>query len=236
MGRKTYSLSAFAIVAAVSLSFSSADGAEAFAQASADGMTATVQNAGEDPVDLTSEAYEVVPEDTQAETAIEYVANEVVQTIPESSPDTGFTANRNAANADSLSELVAEVTPGDLSEQMQCLAGAVYFEARGEALAGQLAVAQVIINRSEDGRFPTSYCGVVHQRSQFSFVKNGRIPPIRTNSGAWNRAKAIARIAHEGMWKSEAADAVFFHAKYVKPNWSRRKVRTAQIDTHIFYR
>ncbi len=232
MGRKTYSLSAVAIVAGAALSFSSADGAEAFAQVGPDTPTTASQNALALPVDLTSEAFEVVPADAQAETDIEFVSNAVVQTIPE--VDTVL--DDNAADAGSLNDLVAEVTPGEMSEQMHCLAGAVYFEARGEPLAGQLAVAQVIINRSQDGRFPASYCGVVHQRSQFSFVKNGRMPQVRTNSGAWNRAKAIARIAHDGMWQSEAADAVYFHARYVKPSWSRRKTRTAQIDSHIFYR
>jgi spore germination cell wall hydrolase CwlJ-like protein len=97
-------------------------------------------------------------------------------------------------------------------------------------------VAQVVINRAEDRRFPTSYCGVVYQRAQFSFVKNGRMPKIRTHTAAWQRAKAIARIAHDGMWDSPAGDAVFFHANYVRPKWSYRKQRLAQIDTHIFYR
>ena len=62
------------------------------------------------------------------------------------------------------------------------------------------------------------------------------MPRIRTGTKAWDRAKAIARIAHEGLWDSEAADAVYFHAKYVRPKWSYRKERTAQIDTHVFYR
>ncbi|MEM6266512.1 MAG: cell wall hydrolase, partial [Pseudomonadota bacterium] len=123
-----------------------------------------------------------------------------------------------------------------LSEQMRCLAGAVYFESRGEPLAGQLAVANVVINRADDRRFPASYCGVVYQRAQFSFVKRGRMPRIRTQSAAWRRAKAIAHIAHDGLWESEAADAVYFHATYVRPKWSRRKTRLTEIDTHIFYR
>ncbi len=237
MGRKTYSLSAVAIVAAAGLSFSNADGAVAFAQDGATALTATSQAAGEDLVDTSSETYEVVPVDAQAQSRIQFVSSAVVQPIAQDAKDENNDGSDQSDTAPgSLSELVADVSTGKLSEQMQCLAGAVYFEARGEPLTGQLAVAQVIINRSEDGRFPTSYCGVVHQRSQFSFVKNGRMPHIRTNSGAWSRAKAIAKIAHEGMWQSEAADAVFFHAKYVKPSWSRRKVRTAQIDTHIFYR
>ena len=119
---------------------------------------------------------------------------------------------------------------------MQCLAGAVYFESRGEPIEGQLAVAQVIINRAESTVFPSDYCGVVTQRSQFSFVKNGRIPTNRSKAAAWERARKIARIAHEGMWDSEAGDSLYFHATYVRPSWARKKVARATIKTHIFYR
>jgi hypothetical protein len=109
-------------------------------------------------------------------------------------------------------------------------------EARGEPLAGPLAVAQVIVNPTEDGRFPRSYCGVVRQKGQFSFMRGQEMPQIRDRSAAWERAVAIAQIAHHGLWESEAGEAVFFHAKYVRPGWSRTKTRLAQIDTHIFYR
>jgi len=232
MSRKTYSLSAAAVLAIASVSFSSADGAVAFAQASPDDVVV-----GEEVASETSqtENVEVMP---FAQTDIAFVSNPVLQPLP---GDAGFEAPEAEAvlpttEAGSLRELVGQVNAGDLTEQMRCLAGAVYFESRGEKLAGQLAVAKVVINRSEDTRWPASYCGVVYQRAQFSFVKNGRMPNIRTSSNAWKRAASIAKIAHEGMWESEAADAVYFHAKYVKPKWSRRKQRTAQIDTHIFYR
>ena len=119
---------------------------------------------------------------------------------------------------------------------MRCLAGAVFFEARGEPLEGQLAVAQVIINRAASGRFPSSYCGVVHQRSQFSFIRGGQMPAIREGSAAYKRASAIARIAHQGLWDSEAGDSLYFHARYVKPGWARQKVARVTIDSHIFYR
>ncbi|TRD11347.1 cell wall hydrolase [Erythrobacter insulae] len=223
MGRKTYSLSAVAIIATASLSFSSADGAGAYAQDAGD-IPVTAQ-AGPSAEELV----EIVPQ-----TPV-FVSEEVVQPVPEKTaePETA----EPALDAESLRELVSIVDqPDDMSEQMRCLAGAVYFESRGEPLAGQLAVAQVIINRAEDRRFPASYCGVVYQRSQFSFVKNGRMPRIKTTSAAWDRAKSIARIAHEDMWESEAGEAVYFHANYVRPKWSYRKTRTAQIDTHIFYR
>lgn len=163
---------------------------------------------------------------------VQYVSEPVVQPL---AADTASPISLTEAG--SLAELVRLVdTDAPMTDQMRCLAGAVYFEARGEALAGQLAVAQVIINRTEDGRFPKSYCGVVAQRGQFSFMRGTAMPTVHTGSPAWNRAVAIAQIADKGMWESQAGDAVFFHARYVRPGWSQGKTRLAQIDTHIFYR
>ena len=137
--------------------------------------------------------------------------------------------------ADSLAELVSETQrPVDLDPELRCLAGAVYFESRGESLVGQLAVAHVVINRAQSGRFPKSLCGVVHQKSQFSFVRGGRMPAPRESSVQWSNAVAIAQIARDGSWKNHAPGALFFHARYVSPGW--RKTRIAQIDNHIFYR
>lgn len=136
--------------------------------------------------------------------------------------------------ADSLAELVAATPrPATLDPELRCLAGAVYFESRGESLVGQLAVAHVVLNRAQSGRFPTSLCGVVHQKSQFSFVRGGRMPAVREGS-QWNNAVAIAQIARGGSWKNHAPGALFFHARHVSPGW--RKTRIAQIDNHIFYR
>ena len=67
-------------------------------------------------------------------------------------------------------------------------------------------------------------------------MKNGVIPSRRSNAAAWERARKIARIAHEGMWNSAAEDSLYFHATYVKPSWARKKVARATIKTHIFYR
>jgi len=119
---------------------------------------------------------------------------------------------------------------------MKCLAQAVYFEARGEPLDGQLAVAEVVINRATSGLYPTDYCSVITQRAQFSFVRNGVIPQADETSQAWRRARAVAQIAQENLWQTQAADALYFHATYVSPSWARQKARLAQIDTHIFYR
>jgi spore germination cell wall hydrolase CwlJ-like protein len=163
---------------------------------------------------------------------VQFVSQEVVQPTPEPKA-----ADARLAGAGSLSELVAAMPEGgSMSREMECLAGAIYFESRGEPLAGQLAVGQVIVNRSESGIFPSDYCGVVYQRSQFSFVRGGTMPRIDRGSAAWHRATAIARIAHEGLWDSKAGDSLYFHARYVKPSWSRTKIARATIDSHIFYR
>ena len=161
-----------------------------------------------------------------------FVAEEVVQALP-----TEQSLEARVAQATSLQELVGDMPAADaLSPDIKCLAQAVYFEARGEALTGQLAVARVVMNRASSGLYPRDYCSVVTQRSQFSFVKNGRIPNADESSPAWLRAKAIAQIAHQDLWESEAGDALYFHASYVKPGWASRKTQLARIDTHVFYR
>jgi hypothetical protein len=220
MSRKTWIFSALGVIASANIVVSDTGSSELKAQDAVDQAVAI--NSGDDAAD---ELIELVPE------AIPYISDEVVQPLPQpAAPDT-------PARASSLGELVGQIkAPAQLSEEMHCLASAVYFESRGEPLAGQLAVAQVVINRADDGRFPASYCGVVYQKSQFSFVKNGRMPQPRTGTKAWADAIAIARIAHQGLWQSEAGDAVFFHATYVRPDWSHRKTRLAQISTHVFYR
>ena len=165
-----------------------------------------------------------------------FTSQPVVQPLPapavEASVDETAPAPVDAA---SLSQLVAATpTPGELSNELACLAGAIYFEAKGETLAGQLAVGRVIVARAKSGRFPASYCGVVYQRSQFSFIRGQSMPAINKAGRAWTEAARIARIAHEGSWKSPVEGALFFHAARVSPGW--RLTRLARIDNHVFYR
>lgn len=138
-------------------------------------------------------------------------------------------------HAASLAELVADqAMPASLDDETRCLAGAVYFESKGESLAGQLAVARVVINRRDSGRFASSLCGVVYQPSQFSFVRGHGMPAIPVASRDWREAVAIAQIAMNDSWDSVAEGALFFHASRVSPGWKRQ--RLAMIDNHIFYR
>lgn len=143
-----------------------------------------------------------------------------------------FAEGRPAATLAALVD--AQVVPAELDEETKCLASTVYFESKGETFAGQLAVARVVINRSKSGRFADSLCGVVHQPSQFSFLRAGRIPEPRLGSRAWREAVAIAQIALADAWDSEVEGALYFHARRVSPGWNRD--RMAAIDNHIFYR
>ena len=147
------------------------------------------------------------------------------------------TATASVAAALPLASLVAANSVGaDLDEQGQCLATAVYFESMGEPLEGQLAVANVVINRANSGRYPSSWCGVVKQKAQFSFVRGGRFPRIDTNSEAWSRAQAIARIAALNLTAALPQDVLWYHADYVAPSWGRRLTKVNKIGAHIFYR
>jgi len=140
----------------------------------------------------------------------------------------------DAPRGRSLSELVADYASATTSDtETDCLARAVYFESKGEPLAGQLTVAEVIINRARSGRFPSSICGVVRQPSQFSFVRRGYIPQPPAN-GQWRTAVAIARIAMADLADGGAPRALFFHARHVRPGW--RLTRVATVGNHVFYR
>ncbi|MEG3163724.1 cell wall hydrolase [Sphingomonas sp. PB2P19] len=143
------------------------------------------------------------------------------------------TAETEAEEFDSLAEAVAAQDAAASSDALQCLAGAVYFESKGEPLAGQLAVAEVIINRAKSGRFATDVCGVVTQRGQFSFVRGGRIPPINANK-AYRTAIAVAKVALASAWDSPAPKALFFNTPNRSPGGRLTKI--AAIGHHIFYR
>ena len=127
-------------------------------------------------------------------------------------------------------------TGAPLDEQANCLATAVYFEARGESLEGQLAVADVVMNRAASGKYPTTWCEVVKQPWQFSFVQHGRFPMVRTDSDAWAKAQGIARLAMADVMRTVPTDVLWYHADYVAPSWGSRLTEVEKIGAHIFYR
>jgi hypothetical protein len=135
----------------------------------------------------------------------------------------------------SLGDLVSDYSGADTpDDETDCLARAVYWESKGEPLAGQLAVAEVIINRSNSGRFASTVCGVVRQPGQFSFVRRGSIPAAPRASRDWHIAVAIAQIAMQDLADGSAPRALFFHARRVHPGW--RLTRVATVGNHVFYR
>jgi hypothetical protein len=124
----------------------------------------------------------------------------------------------------------------------QCLASAVYFEAATEPVRGQIAVAQVVMNRVFSGYYPNDVCGVVYQNAhrhracQFTFACDG-IPDRVTNSEVWARAKRIAAAVLDGaVWLPEIGKATHYHAAYVHPRWVRAMHKLARIGVHTFYR
>lgn len=134
-----------------------------------------------------------------------------------------------------LASLVAQLRSTEAGgRQLECLAAGIYFESKGEPLVGQLAVGEVIVNRARSGRFADTYCGVLFQRGQFSFVRGKSWPRINKQGKQWKTAVAMAKIVDQGLKESAVGKALFFHAKRVRPGW--RLKRVASIGNHIFYR
>jgi len=131
---------------------------------------------------------------------------------------------------------VVKLTEYD-EEQIRCLALNVYHEARGESITGQRAVAHVTINRANHEYFPNSVCSVVWQKSQFSWTIDGKSDRAR-NRSAYDLAYEIATLVYTGEDDDDPTHgAVFYHASYVKPKWSRHKsmTRSVKLGKHIFY-
>jgi spore germination cell wall hydrolase CwlJ-like protein len=124
----------------------------------------------------------------------------------------------------------------------KCLANAVYFEARGESVRGQIAVAQVVMNRVFSPFYPNDVCGVVYQNvgrhlaCQFTFACDG-IPDIVTEPDAWERAKRIARDMLDGkLWMPEVSKSTHYHAYWVHPDWVNEMRKVFKLGVHTFYR
>lgn len=124
----------------------------------------------------------------------------------------------------------------------KCLADAVYFESRGESERGQVAVAQVVINRVFSGYYPQDVCGTVYQNAhrylacQFTFACEGK-KLVVNDADSWARAKRIARDMLDGkLWLNDVGKATHYHANWVKPDWIREMRKIQQIGVHTFYR
>jgi spore germination cell wall hydrolase CwlJ-like protein len=127
---------------------------------------------------------------------------------------------------------------------LQCLAENIYFEARGEPLAGQYAVAEVTLNRTHARYFPHSICQVVHEArwdpnrrrfvADFSWTERGALFP--EEGPAWRQAMAVADAAYEELHAPVVPGALYYHATNIRPGWAGNRKVIATIGNHVFYR
>ncbi len=139
------------------------------------------------------------------------------------------------------SEFLARLPIANGDKQWECLSEALYFEARGESVQGQFAVAEVIMNRVDSASFPSTLCRVIRQgtgqkfRCQFTYTCDGRSERINDRA-AWNRVAKIARIMVDGKTRELTNGATYYHTRAVSPRWARKFQRTVAIGAHLFYR
>jgi N-acetylmuramoyl-L-alanine amidase len=127
---------------------------------------------------------------------------------------------------------------------LACLARNIYFEARGEPVAGQFAVAEVTMNRKASRLFPHTVCEVVYQKSwdpirkrqvaAFSWTEFNKMPEPRGED--WQRAQYVAKAVYYNRYTPQLQGALYFHATYIRPEWAKQKRRVARIGRHVFYR
>jgi spore germination cell wall hydrolase CwlJ-like protein len=138
-------------------------------------------------------------------------------------------------------EWLAAQAPAKGGADWRCLSEALYFEARGESVEGQFAVAEVILNRVDSPRYPSTVCGVIHQgtgqryRCQFTYTCDGH-PESISEPRAFKRAGKIAAIMMDGASRPLTQGATYYHTKAVNPSWARKFSRTATIGDHYFYK
>ena len=201
--------------------------------ASADVAISTSNDPG---VNLNSELTELLGQERVAMQAVAPVHLRRLQTLPK--------ARAASANGQTLSyskDFLSGQPPAAGGEEWRCLAEALYFEARGESVMGQFAVAEVILNRVTSRRFPNSICDVVNQgtgkrfQCQFTYTCDGAKEVI-AEKRAWKRVGKVARLMLDGAPKRLTDGATHYHTKAVAPHWSRKFDRTTTIGVHHFYR
>lgn len=163
----------------------------------------------------------------------QYVAPAIV---PDTSPDAPLHATRKLTPAERLG-----LNPVTRAKAVKCLAEAIYFEARSEPERGQMAVAQVVVNRAFSGYYPNDICGVVYQNKhrhlscQFTFACDG-IPDIVTSKSHWAVAERLSNEALDGIgYLQDVGKATHYHAYYVSPYWARKMRKMVRIGAHTFY-
>jgi len=155
---------------------------------------------------------------------------------------TGLFGSKNVKRKDIYSaDYIAALPRANGGKQWQCLSEALYFEARGESIKGQVAVAEVILNRVDSPAYPDSVCGVINQGTgrkfacQFTYTCDGRAEIINEQS-AYERVAKIARLVMDGLPRNLTKGATHYHTTSVRPSWARKFPKTAKIGSHVFYR
>lgn len=157
------------------------------------------------------------------------------------SPYSGRRTDDPAQEAPYTAAELDAMGPARGGREWQCLTEALYFEARGESVAGQFAVAEVILNRVDHANYPDTICGVVNQGTgrrfacQFTYTCDGR-PETVTEHAVYDRLGRIARIMMDGGPRALTSGATHYHANWVNPSWARDFPQTAEIGVHLFYR
>jgi spore germination cell wall hydrolase CwlJ-like protein len=138
--------------------------------------------------------------------------------------------------ADSQTANTEAVEPSPIDPETLCMTQALYYEARGEGVRGQEAVAEVILQRTRSNAHPDTICGVVYEPYQFSFVSDGSTLQ-KLDETAWKAAYQLAeRVVSGELVTSMTKRAQFYHEVNVRPYWAESMIRTAQIGNHVFYR
>src|SRR6056300_127404 len=139
------------------------------------------------------------------------------------------------------SEYLGQLPKPSGGKQWKCLSEALYFEARGETIKGQMAVAEVIMNRVDSASYPDSVCGVIHQGTgrkfacQFTYTCDGRAEVIN-EADAYEQVGKIARLLLDGVPRKLTKGATHYHTTSVSPSWARKFPKTAKIGSHVFYK
>ena len=176
----------------------------------------------------------MIAEDTEAPAAAEAIGSEYAMAMVD--PSAATSALAQTEGQQQISAFLGN------DRQFQCLAEGIYFEARGEPRRGQVAVAQVIMNRVNHDEFPDTICSVVYQnqhwrnRCQFSFACDG-VPERVTERAAWDMAEDVARQVLEGRDLIDTiTESTHYHATYVRPRWAPRMIRLDRVGLHVFYK
>jgi spore germination cell wall hydrolase CwlJ-like protein len=200
---------------------------------------------GEEPVVVMPEAH--VDPDMKVKASLPATVDAAPKATEKASDSGESVAPKGEVNANDQREKTPAERLGLLDEKSRaksekCLAEAVYFESRGEAVRGQMAVAQVVLNRAFSGFYPTTVCGVVYQNKnrhfacQFTFACDNVADVVR-EPDMWDRAKRIAKAMLDGqIWLPEVGHSTHYHAYWVHPSWVSEMKKTYRFGVHTFYR